>query len=406
MDNTQCPPVKAGRQKTWVKNMIKRKLADAIKQHIEWFPVVHLNGPRQSGKTTLLEMVFPDSPSANLEDPSTLEMLLSDPRGVIDSMMKKGTPVVFDEAQRCPELFSWIQVVSDEKKQNGLFILTGSQNFLLNDQISQSLAGRTSILTLLPLSFQEVAPALNEIDHRILKGGYPRLYDDQRPAPPTDILYENYIATYLERDVRRLTSVQDLATFHRFLRLCAMRTGQLLNKANLAVETGISQPSVERWLSVLEASNVIYRLQPFHANLNKRLVKSPKLYFCDTGLACHLAGIHTVELLETHPLRGALFENMVFIELVKHAYNQGHSPKIHFYRDKGGHEVDFLIGEDRSVDIVEVKAGKTFRSEYLSGIHYLRKLLGKNVKSARLLYAGDTESKETDIVIQNIVSYF
>lgn len=386
--------------------MIDREMASTLRQHVDWFPVVHLSGPRQSGKTTLTQLVFPESPYANLENPSTLALCREDASGFLRGLLNRGVPVVIDEAQRFPELFSWIQVISDQRQENGLFVLTGSQNFLLNGRISQSLAGRTSVLTLLPLHLREHSFDAVSLDQALYMGQYPRLFDPRRTAPPPEVLYENYIATYLERDVRQLTAVQDLATFHRFLQLCGARVGQLLNKANLAVESGISQPTIERWLSVLEASHVIFRLHPFHANVSKRLVKTPKLYFCDSGLACHLAGVRGAGMLFTHPLRGALLENLVFTEFMKRAFSRGTKPNIHFYRDKQGHEVDFLVEEENGLHAFEIKSSATFRSEYLNGIRHLRSLETIPIAEAHLLYAGEDENRVDDIQVRNAIRYF
>ena len=386
--------------------MIAREMAAVLRQHATWFPVVCVTGPRQSGKTTLAQLAFPDSPYANLEQVSTLELLKTDPQGFLGSLLAKGSPVVIDEAQRCPELFSWLQVIADAQGRNGLFVITGSQQFLLSDRIAQSLAGRVSLLTLLPLALAECPVRALTLEERLLNGLFPRLYDTRRPAPPAQVLHENYVATYLDRDVRALSAVQDLAAFHRFLRLCAARTGQLLNKANLAVEASVSQPTVERWLSVLEASNVISRLQPFHANLNKRLVKTPKLYFCDTGLVCHLAGIVDAAMLETHPLRGPLFENLVFLEILKRSLNRGHAPRLSFFRDKTGHEVDFIIESGESVQPIEVKCTHTFRAEYTDGIRVLEGLLGSRVSEPMLLHAGEEHTTQTHVQVRNALQYF
>lgn len=392
--------------------MIAREMASTLRNHVEWFPVVHLSGPRQSGKTTLARMVFPQAPYANLEDPSTLALFREDPRGMLESMVSRGRPAMIDEAQRYPQLFSWIQVITDEHQENGLFVLTGSQNFLLNSSVSQSLAGRASVLTLLPLSIRELSPELTpSVDERLFRGSYPRLYDERRPSPPPDVLYESYVATYLERDVRQLSAVQDLASFHRFLQLCAARIGQLLNKANLAVEAGVSQPTVERWLSVLEASHVVFRLQPFYRNIGKRVVKTPKLYFCDSGLAAHLVGIRSPEQLAIHSMRGSLFENLVFSELLKQTLNRGSRRTILFYRDKTGHEVDFITIDGNRMAAFEVKSSATFRPEYLDDLRYFQDLFGTQISGgtaidAYLLYAGPQDASVDGVRVGNAIDFF
>lgn len=386
--------------------MIERMMAKVLKQHLKWFSVAHISGPRQSGKTTLTKMTLPKAPYANLENPSTLSLCVEDPRGFLESLLRKGRPAVIDEAQRFPELFSWIQVICDEISENGLFVLTGSQNFLMNERISQSLAGRVSVLTLLPLSLSERGIKGMTIDEVMRLGCFPRLFDENREIPPPEILYDNYVTTYLERDVRQLTAVHDLDLFHRFLRLCAARIGQLLNKANLSMESDVSQTTIERWLSILETSNVIFRLRPFHGNVKKRLVKTPKLYFCDTGLACHLMGVKTADTLNVHSSRGALFENLVYVELLKKSFNQGRKPDIHFFRDKTGREIDFLLGaEGGELEALEVKSGRTARREFIDDLLVARKLIRGRIDATTLLHAGPEETMVKGVSVRNAFNY-
>jgi predicted AAA+ superfamily ATPase len=388
-------------------NMIERTVTATLKQYVQWFPVILVTGPRQAGKTTLVQMAFPGAPTANLEQPSTLAALAEDPQGFLAGLLAKGTPVLIDEAQRFPSLFSWLQVIADREGRNGLFVITGSQNFLLGQHVSQSLAGRLAILRLLPLALAERPGPTDDIDTMLHKGLYPRLFDRRRAPPPPPVLYDNYVATYLERDLRQISAVQDLTHFHRFLRLCAARTGQLLNKANLAVDTGISQPTAEHWISVLEASHILFRLQSFHANLGKRLVKAPKLYFCDTGLACHLAGIATPAMLETHPMRGALFENLVFLELLKRTLNAGQTPALSFFRDKTGNEVDFVVENGTHLTVFEAKCTQTFRPEHLDGIRAFRRLLPERKRlEAHLLYAGAESLSVDQVTVANAAEFF
>ena len=318
--------------------MIPRDMAGLLKDMARWFPVVSVTGPRQSGKSTLVRSVFPDYAYVNLEDPQQGRRALEDPVGFIRNA---SSPLIIDEAQRAPELFSMVQVVSDERGTPGQFVLSGSQNFLLLKGISQSLAGRVGLLKLLPLSFAELASAGGgpSADEFMVKGGYPRLYDIDIPLR---IYYEGYVDTYLERDIAGYLDVRNMASFRTFLALCAQNVGNLLNIARLASDAGVSAATARAWLSMLESSYVIYLLQPYHANTRKRLTKTSKLYFHDTGLLCHLLRLDSLELLLASETLGPVFENLVVAETAKRYLNQGKMPDLCFYRDDSKIEVDLI----------------------------------------------------------------
>ncbi len=370
--------------------MIERKLTGKIQELVGKFPVISLTGPRQSGKTTLVRDTFPDLPYVSLEEPDIRQLALNDPRGFLANFAEGA---ILDEVQHTPELFSYIQTIVDT--QPGVqYILTGSANFLLMEKISQTLAGRSAILNLLPFSLTELKAAghtFAQYEEAIFTGQYPPIYD--RQIPPVDF-YPAYLQTYVERDVRLLKNISDLNTFVQFVQLCAGRTGQLLNYNSLANDAGISPNTAKAWLSVLETSFVVYRLRPYHQNFNKRLVKSPKLYFYDTGLACNLLGIQTADQVNTHYLKGALFENLVLNEFVKRTLNQGQRQYPYFWRDSNGNEIDCLLVDGEQVTAVEIKAGKTITESYFRNLRYWQKLLegsptpkpGKNV----VVYGGDT----------------
>ena len=342
--------------------MIERDLTKKLKKVAREFPVVTLTGPRQSGKSTLCKMTFPKHAYINLEAPDIRQFALRDPRGFL-AEYKNGA--VLDEIQRCPEIPSYLQVLVDEDKTKGKWILTGSQNLTLLESISQSLAGRTAILHLFPLTHNEIlrfSEPPETLDSLLLTGGFPRIYDEQ--LSPAEWL-SSYVGTYLERDVRSVLKVADLVSFHRFIELCAGRTGQLLNLTSLASDAGITQPTAKAWLGVLETCFLLFRLPPFFSNFRKRLIKMPKLYFYDTGLACWLLGIRDEKQLKTHPLRGAIFETWVISEIIKHRTNQGLTGGVHFYRDRQGYEIDLLIEMTEGITALEVKAGQTVTPDAL-----------------------------------------
>lgn len=367
--------------------MINREAEKELRELAKQFRAVAVTGPRQSGKTTIVRKVFSEKTYVNLENPDIRRFAADDPRGFL-STYPNGA--ILDEAQRVPELFSYLQQVLDETKENGLFILTGSNNFLLNNSISQSLAGRVAYLFLLPLSIGEIMPEANQSNQLMFRGGYPEIY--QNKVDPVKF-YANYIRTYVERDVRLIKNINDLYTFERFLRLCAGRIGQLLNMNSLATETGVDVKTISSWIGVLEASFIVFRLQPYYKNFNKRIVKMPKLYFYDTGLAAALMGIDDISLLTIHPFRGALFENLIVLDFLKKSFNSGKQNNLYFWRDNNGNEIDLLIKKGNRPYPVEIKSGQTINDEYFKGIRYWHKLTG--VEGGYLVYAGDIEQKRS-----------
>lgn len=378
---------------------IKREITEQLLAFSKFFPVVALLGPRQSGKTTLTQAVFEQYYYLNLENLDQRTVALLDPRGFLEKLLVH-PGVIIDEFQHAPELLSYLQVIVDREKRPGFFILTGSHNFLMNQAISQSLAGRVGIITLLPLSNQEILTAKLQADFSetaIVKGCYPRAFAENALAP--QYIYPSYIQTYLERDVRAITNVTDLSLFKKFLGLCAARAGQLLNFAALATDAGINMATVRAWLTILEASYIIFLLQPHHRNFNKRLTKSSKLYFYDTGIACALLNIETSSQLEQHYMRGALFENLAIADIYKQFYNRAKSPAIYFWRDSHGHEVDCLIEQGAELLPIEIKASMTIQVNFLSGLQYWQELAG--VKQGLLIYGGREELKISNIDIKS-----
>ncbi|MFM7182894.1 MAG: ATP-binding protein [Verrucomicrobiales bacterium] len=349
-------------------------------------PVVTVVGPRQSGKTTLVRQAFPDKPYRSLEDPDIRAFASSDPRGFLHGLLDGA---ILDEIQRLPDLLSYLQGMVDEDPRPGRFILTGSQHFLMMEKVSQSLAGRTAILTLLPLSLRELAAAGAEdpgMNSLMQKGFYPRLHERRLDPYP---LLRDYFATYVERDVRQLLKVHDLLVFERFTRLCAGRVGQLLNVSSLASDAGVSATTAREWLTLLEASFVLFRMPPWFANVGKRLIKAPKLYFHDVGLAAYLCGIEQPEHLVSHPLRGCFFENLVVSELLKTRYNHGRDNRLMFFRDRGGMEVDVLYPIGPEFLPIEIKAGRTLQNEWFSGIKKLAGLSPEFRDHGLVVYGGE-----------------
>jgi uncharacterized protein len=379
--------------------MIRRTLQEELEAAATRYPVVTLTGPRQSGKTTLTRMAFPDLPYVSLETPSEREFAGDDPLGFLTRFAEGG---ILDEVQRAPALLSYLQGIVDEDPTPGRFVLTGSHNLALLEGVSQSLAGRTALLELLPLELDEIRRfdgAPRDLDTALWQGGYPRIHD--RGLPATQWLAD-YTSTYLERDVRDLLAVGDLETFHTFLRLCAGRVGQVLNLASLAADCGISQPTARRWLSTLEASFVAFRLSPFHANLGKRLTKRPKLYFHDPGLAVSLLGVETPEQLATHPLRGSIFEGWVISEVVKWHRHRGLRPQISFYRERDRLEVDLVLEHGAELTLVEAKAGRTPRSDHFRAFAILAERIAArgderwHVGNRLVVYGGEESQSRSE----------
>jgi predicted AAA+ superfamily ATPase len=348
--------------------MIKRDLAKQLKKNAKYFPIISVLVPRQSGKTTLVQSVFSKHVYVSLENPDIREAIRKDPRTFF-TVNKNKHGIIIDEFQHIPELISYIQVICDEEKKPGYFILSGSQSFLMNQNITQSLAGRISINILLPLSIGELDNAgllPTEVEEILYKGCYPAIYSLN--VPPYD-LYSNYLQTYIERDVRLLSNIGDASRFHTFVTLCASRVGQLVNFSALAQECGVSDKTVTRWLGILEASYIIYLLHPHHKTLGKRLVKSQKLYFYDPGLVCYLLKLKKSDLA-THPVKSGLFEGFIIMDILKYFHNTGRRPTIYFWQDKLGHEVDCLIQQGLEVIPVDIKANRTPNERFFDGLKY------------------------------------
>ena len=367
---------------------ISREIYNELLESCHSFPVVTITGPRQSGKTTLLKNAFPDKKYLSLEDPDIRQMAVSDPRTFLN---QSDGGLIIDEIQRVPELVSYIQGIVDKLQIPGYYILSGSQQFELSQTISQSLAGRTAILRLLPFSIQEiqVIAANSTIEELLFKGFYPRIYN-QPPVNPARY-YSSYLETYIERDLRQLINVKDLRQFELFVRLCAGRVGQIFVASNLANEVGVSVPTIQSWLSILEASYVVYLLQPFHTNINKRLTKSPKLFFYDVGLATFLAGINESYQILTSPMKGPLFENLVVMEALKSKYNRFKPYQLCYYRDSNNNEVDLILDFTTHLDAVEIKSSQTFDKSFLKGLNYIRGILPEKIRNTTVCYSGDIE---------------
>lgn len=371
--------------------MIYRTAEAKLKTLANTFKVVALTGPRQSGKTTLARQVFLDKPYVSLENPDSRQFAIEDPRGFLDTYAQGA---ILDEVQRTPELFSYLQELVDKSGKKGQFILTGSNNFLLQQSISQSLAGRVAHLFLLPFSVAELHQGnmlLMSDDELMLTGFYPPVYDQQIPVTDWSI---NYIRTYIERDIRQIKNITNLLVFERFIALLAGRNGQELNMSALAVETGVDTKTIQSWLSILESSFVIYLLKPHFKNFNKTIVKRPKVYFYDTSLVCSLLRITKLEHLAIHPLRGAIFEGMVLTELVKQRTNAGLPINLYYWRDKTGHEIDLIIDEGDRLIPLEIKSGQTIHAEFFKNLTYWTALSGERMSI--VLYAGNQLQKRSN----------
>jgi predicted AAA+ superfamily ATPase len=362
---------------------IPRTIQAYLKQSKQ-FPILAVLGPRQSGKTTLVKHFFKNKPYVNLENPETRAYATEDPQAFLHEY-KDGA--ILDEIQRVPEILSYLQEKVDETPSPNRFVLTGSHQLMLHANITQSLAGRVNLAVLLPLSLNELRPFTPDysVDDYLLNGFYPRIYHDN--IEPL-FVYRNYLETYIERDVRALINLKDLNTFIRFIKLCAGRIGQLLNIQSLSNDVGVSSGTIKNWLSILEASFVIKLLPPYFENFGKRLIKSPKLYFIDVGLAAYLLGIETLSQLKRDPLRGNLVENMVMMEWMKHRFNQGKDPNLYFYRDSNGIEVDGLYKTGHDFIAFEIKAAQTYHADFLNGLNALQGLLDKRLLASYLIYTG------------------
>jgi len=376
--------------------MIQRNLESALRRLAASFPIVAVTGARQAGKTTLVKSVFSEHTYVTLEDPQERAFAEEDPKGFL-SRFSAGA--IFDEAQRWPDLFSHLQTLVDADRRAGRFILTGSQHFGLMAGISQSLAGRVGMTRLLPLSLSEVPTTmLQSRDAMLLRGGYPGLYET--PVEITDWM-SSYVATYAERDVRQILDVKDLAVFQKFLKLCAGRTGQVLNLSTLAGEVGISHTTARSWISVLESSDLIHLLPPYHQNFGKRVIKSPKLYFHDVGLACWLLGIRSAEILETHPARGSLFETLIVGEFLKARFNAGQPADLYFWRDASGREADLVYETPKGLQSVEIKSGQTVTSDYIAATHRAALPASSSALPPVLIYGGAESYERSGIRVLN-----
>lgn len=379
--------------------MIKRQATEKLIHLSKTFRSVAVVGPRQSGKTTLCRAVFPDKPYVSLENPDILEFATTDPRGFL-AQYNNEHGAILDEIQKAPQLFSYLQQILDETKRKGLFILTGSNNFLLQENISQSLSGRIAYLQLLPLSLEELKAShflKNDYASHLITGGYPELISEA--INPTD-WFPNYISTYIERDVRQLKNINNLSLFTKLLRMCAGRTGQILNMTSLANDCGIDQKTVAAWLGILQSSYIVYLLKPYYHNFNKRIMKSPKLYFYDTGVACSLLGIKSTEQIAIHAAKGALFENLIVSELLKGRFNAGESDNLFYWRDKTGNEVDIIAENEGKLTAIELKAGETISNDFFKGLNYFSALETPDTEKLVIYGGNQTQNRSNGISVK------
>ncbi|MCP3849032.1 MAG: ATP-binding protein [Gammaproteobacteria bacterium] len=381
--------------------MYKRIISKQLIESLKSYPVLTLLGPRQSGKTTLVRELFKDFDYQSLEDPDIREMATSDPRGFLRQLSECA---ILDEIQRVPELTSYIQTIVDEPSSKRKFVLTGSNGLLLVDTVTQTLAGRTELFELYPLSVSEITQkqsnvSLNEF---LFHGGYPRIYNLK--LNPTKWL-KSYFQLYVEKDIHLITNITHLDLFEKFIKLSAGRVGQLINASSLSNEVGVSSPTITGWISALKSTYICFTLKPHFRNFNKRIVKTPKLYFYDTGLLCYLLGINSMEQLDTHPLRGNIFENFIVSEYLKKKNNTGEEAELYFWRDQKGHEVDLV--EDRSSYLypIEIKLSETFNKQFIKNIEYLNKLQEQSLSNrsiqGHLLYSGTNEKQYKKIQLEN-----
>ena len=373
---------------------VRRLIEDKVLELAGYYPVVTITGPRQSGKTTLVKLLFNKKEYVSLENMSNRTFADADPEGFLEKYSKGA---VIDEIQRAPDLVSYIQTNVDENDSVGRFILTGSQQFEVMHKVSQSLAGRTGIIRLLPFCFDEIyrTSASPEFYSMLFTGFYPRIFDKRIPA--TEAM-STYVSTYIERDLRLLLAVKDLSSFEVFLKLCAGRTGQVLNLSSLANDCGVSHNTIKQWISILETSYIVRTVRPFYKNFNKRLVKAPKLYFLDTGLVCFLLGIREPLQIEVHPLRGAIFETYVYGELLKARYNAGDQDNIYYYRDNTGNEVDFILDNGAGLSAVEVKSSRTMSHSFFKSLSYFEKIASMPIQK-HLVYAGKENHVQSGVTV-------
>src|SRR6056297_2969734 len=376
--------------------MIDREIEQEIQTLRHEFPIIAILGPRQSGKTTLSKKIFPEYEYVSLEDIDNREFAQNDPRGFLSRF---DTNIIFDEIQRVPHLMSYLQTHADQQSENGKLVITASHNFLLMEQISQSLAGRVGITTLLPFTTSELKPRGLSLNELLYSGMYPRIYD-QHIRPET--FYKNYISTYIEKDVRQIKRITDLDAFMNFIRILAGRTGQELNLSSISEDCGISHNTVKEWISVLEASFIIYRIRPYHKNYNKRIVKNPKIYFTDTGLVCNLLGIRKTDEIDYHFLKGNIFETFVVNEFIKYNFNYGEKLQLYYWRDNHQKEMDLIVDIGTQNYGVEIKSGKTLQEKYFDGLAYWAKLSGTRPSSLFLIYGGQENLVRNQM---NVVSW-
>lgn len=372
--------------------LIERKLKRSIVSAAGEYQVIAIVGPRQSGKTTLAQQLFPEHRYISLEDYDIRLLARTDPRGFL-SQYPTTAGLILDEIQHVPELLSYMQTIVDREKKNGFFIVTGSQNFLVDEVITQTLAGRMAIFTLFPLSIGELSAASllpQSLETLVFKGMYPKAHAENIDTPR---MYGNYIRSYVERDVRQIKNVADLSMFQKFMRLCAGRTGQILNATSLGNDCGINQGTVKAWLSLLEASYTIFLLQPYYNNFGKRLIKAPKLYFVDTGIACSLLNIRSEDELVDHYLRGGLVESFILSDLLKQQYNRDQQPSLYYWRDQAGAEIDGIIDTVRMPVAIEIKAGHTIATDFFKELANWQKITGESAESSYLIYAGADDQR-------------
>jgi len=368
--------------------MYRRSLEKKLTEALQYYDIVYVGGPRQSGKTTLARHLFPKLPYVNIEHPNEKARVENDPEYFLS---QHTAGLIIDEVQNIPELFSHLQVKVDDPDNEAKFILTGSQNFLLMAQITQSLAGRVAIFNLLPLDHEELILAdigSESLDDFAFRGGYPALFERKTPR---SMFFPSYIQSYLERDVRQLKNIGDLGLFNRFLELIAGRAAQLLNYSSLSNDLGVAVNTVKSWITVLEASWIIFRLPPFHKNYRKRIVKSTKLYFYDTGLLCYLLQIHSSDQLRQHFAYGSIIENSLIADLRKYRLHKGIFRGMYFYRDSNGREIDLLIDQGVKILAIEIKASHSYGIHQMKNLHYWQDLTNSDSADSYLLYAGSSE---------------